>query len=235
MLSGQKFCTECGASLVPGTRFCGQCGHTVSLSVPADQPAAVPAAVPPLPPVPEGKTILPGAERIIGIVPFVEQGLLSVVHYTLIVTQQRLIFCTWNPDTDEEMSEAEDEVMQESCNISETADEIAHFHAKDWTTGPWQRYLAEPIDRIGTSAPGSITIPFSAITDVEIICEKKNSTQDKLHIYTTDRQHEFDLMYSQGPFLFLHFQPVLGEKVIIADKLHQRSKFDRLFSGQEYK
>ncbi|PKG31594.1 MAG: hypothetical protein CW742_12600 [Methanoregula sp.] len=70
---------------------------------------------------------------------------------------------------------------------------------------------------------------------MEIICEKRYSTQDKLHIYTTDRQHEFDLMHSQGPFLFGLLTPVLGEKVSIADKRHQRSKFDRLISGQEYK
>jgi hypothetical protein len=174
-------------------------------------------------------------EQIIRIVPFVEQGILSVINYILVVTPRRLIFCTWNPDTDEAMSDADDEVMQESCNIAETKDEIAHFRAKDWAVGPWQRYLSMPIEAIAPGAPGSITITLAGITDVDIICETLSSTQDKLIIDEGGRQHTFDLMYSQGPFLFALLQPLLGEKVRIADHLHKRRALDRLLTGQEYK
>jgi hypothetical protein len=236
MSSGQKFCTECGAPLVPGTRFCGQCG----LPVEGQEPAAgshVPAQTaswqqPSFPRVPDVQGNL---ERITGIVPFVEQGLISVIHYTLIVTSQRLIFCTWNPDTDEAMSDADDEVMQESCSIAETKDEISHFLAKDWTAGPWQRYHSMPIDTIAAGAPGSVSISLASITDVEIICETRSSTQDKLSIDEGGRQHTFDLMYSQGPFLFNLLRPLLGEKVTMADHLHKRRALDRLLTGQEYK
>ena len=204
MTSGQKFCTECGASLVPGTRFCGQCGHPVE----GQGPANPTPALQPQSPAYQRSPMSGGPERIIGIVPFIEQGLLSVIHYTLIITSQRLIFCTWNPDTDEAMSEADDDVMQESCNISETTDEIAYFRAKDWATGPWQRYRSIPIDSIASGAPNSITIPIASITGVEIVRETRSSTQDKLYIEVEERRHEFDLMYSQGQFLFGLLQPV---------------------------
>jgi hypothetical protein len=176
-----------------------------------------------------------GSERIIGMVPFVEQGLLSVIHYTLLVTPQRLIFCTWNPDTDEAMSDADDEVMQESCAIAETKDEIIHFRAKDWAAGPWLRYLSMPVDTIASGAPGSITIPVAGIAGADIVCETLSSTQDKLEIESEGRQHAFDLMYSQGPFLFALLRPLLGEKVRMADHLHRRRGLDRLLTGQEYK
>jgi zinc-ribbon domain len=230
MTSGQKFCTECGASLVPGTRFCGQCGHPVAGPAPAD---TVPASRQHLP-VQQEAPVTGGPEQIIGIVPFVEQGLLSVIRYTLIVTPKRLIFCTWNRDTDEAMSDAEDAEMQESCTISETTDEIAHFRANDWATGPWQRYRSVPVDSIGPGAPGSLTFPMAAITNVSIVSETRSSTQDKLYVEVNERQHEFDLMYSQGPFLFGLLRPILGERVTIADHLHKRGKLDRLLTGQEY-
>ena len=176
-----------------------------------------------------------GVERITGIVPFLEQGLLSVIHYTLIVTSRRLIFCTWNPDTYEAMSEADDLVMQESCSISETADEVAHFRAKDWAAGPWQRYLSMPIDAIVAGNPGSITVPLAGITKADIVCETRNSAQDELYIDEGGHRLTFDLMHSQGPFLFNLLGPLLGEKVTMEDKLHKRHGLDRLLTGQESK
>jgi hypothetical protein len=231
MNSGQKFCTECGTSLVPGTKFCGQCGHPVAGTPPAGPtPAQVP--LPHQSAVPQDNS--GGTERIIGIVPFLEQGLLSVIHYHLIVTSQRLIFCTWNSNSDDVMADADDEVMQESCSISETTDEIAHFRAKDWSAGPWQRYYTMQIDMIAPGAPGSIVIPLSEITFVDIVCETRTSTQDQLHISQGEKNQAFDLMYSQGPFLFRLLKPLLGERVRMADHLHKRSKIDRLLTGQEY-
>lgn len=235
MTYGQKFCTECGGLLVPDTRFCGHCGRPVEAQVNTGPISSTQVAAPHHPQVPQGAAISGSPERIIGIVPFVEQGLLMVIHYTLLVTPQRLIFCTWNPDNDEAMSEADDEVMQESCDISETADEIAHFRAKDWTTGPWQRYLTIPIDAIAAGAPGTINIPIAGISVVDIICETKTSTQDSLSIEESGRKHTFDLMYSQGPFLFNLLQPILGERVHTDDQLHKRHGLDRLLTGQEYK
>jgi len=235
MTYGQNFCTECGVVLVPDTRFCGHCGHPVERQNPASSPAVIRTETPLHPTVTQGAAISGGPERIIGIVPFLEQGLLSVIHYTLLVTPQRLIFCTLNTDTDEAMSDADDEVMQESCDIAETVDEIAHFRAKDWTIGPWQRYLSMPIDAIAAGAPGSITIPMAGISWVDIVCETRSSTQDNLSIEEGGRKHTFDMMYSQGPFLFSLLQPILGEKVRIADQLHKRRGLDRLLTGQEYK
>ncbi|MDO9034466.1 MAG: hypothetical protein Q7U51_04605 [Methanoregula sp.] len=229
MTSGRKFCTECGGLLVPDTRFCGHCGCPVEGQHPASSPAVLHY------PVPQGAATTGGPERIIGIVPFLEQGLLSGIHYTLLVTPQRLIFCTWNACMDEAMSEADDEVMLESCEIAETVDEIAHFRAKDWTTGPWQRYLSMPIESIAAGAPGSITIPMDAISLVDIVVKTRTSTQDNLFIEEGGRRHTFDLMYSQGPFLFKLLQPILGGKIRIADQLHKRRGLDRLLTGQEYK
>jgi hypothetical protein len=235
MSSCQKFCTECGASLVSGTRFCGQCGSPVAGQIPASLPATIQTLASQQAPMMQGAAIHGGTERIIGIVPFVEQGLLSVIHYTLLVTPQRLIFCTWNPGSDEAMSDADDEVMQESCSFEETTDEIVHFRAKDWADGPWQRYLSMPIDTIADGAPGSISIPLAGIAWADIICENRSSTQDKLSIDEGSHQHTFDLMYSQGPFLFGLLQSLLGEKVRMADHLHKRRGLDRLITGQEFK
>ncbi len=220
MTAPHRFCTGCGAPLVSGMRFCGQCGQAV----------AAPAG-PPAPPAPAA----PGAgERIAGIVPFLEQGLLSVVHYTLIVTDRRLIFCTWDAGTDETMSDADDAVMQESCSISETADEIAHFRAKDWSSGPWRRYLAMAPDAIIAGAPGTIAIPLGEIATVSIVCETRTSTQDTLSVRSAQKEHAFDLMYSQGPYLYGILSPLLGERISIEDHLHRRRGLDRLLSGQEY-
>jgi len=230
MTSGQKFCTECGAPLAPGIRFCGKCGYRV-----ADPNPANPAVAPLQPPVPTVPAVHGGPERIIGIVPFLEQGLLSVIHYTLMVTPQRLILCTWNPETDETMSGTDEEMMQESCTIAETKDEITHFRAKDWTTGPWQRYLSMPIDAITAGAPGSITIPIPGIAKADIICETWASTHDTFSINEGSRMHTFDLMYSQGPFLYRLLEPLLAEKISITDHLHKRHGLDRLLTGQEYK
>ena len=228
-----KFCTACGAPLASGRRFCSQCGQPVvvpgTAGTPARQPPQIPQPAVPVPAAPGGR------ERVLGIVPFIEQGLLSVIHYTLIVTDRRLVFCTWDPGTDEAMSDADDEVMQESCSISETTDEIAHFRAKDWSSGPWQRYAAMATDAILAGAPDTIIIPLPDIISADIVCETRTSTQDKLYFQDSREAREFDLMYSQGPFLFRILQPLLGGKVTIADHLHRRGKLDRLLSGQEYK
>jgi zinc-ribbon domain len=221
MTAPRKFCTECGAPLAIGMRFCSQCGHAVA--TPAGPPAQPVAAVP------------GGGEQILHIVPFLEQGLLSVVHYTLIVTDQRLIFCPWDMDTDEAMSEADDSVMQESCSISETMDEIAHFRAKDWSAGPWQRYLSMAPDAITAGAPGTIVVPLEEIEEVNIVCETRTSTQDRLSIRHAKQELEFDLMYSQGPFLSRVLSPLLVGRFSIEDHLHRRRGLDRLLSGQEYR
>jgi hypothetical protein len=214
-------------------RFCSQCGEKVAApaiagpqAVPSRQsrPEAPPAAAPP-----------GGGERIVGIVPFLEQGLLSVVHYTLVVTDRRLIFCTWDPDSDEQMSDAEDAVMQESCDISGTKDEIAHFRKKDWSAGPWQRYLSMAPDAIIAGAPGSVVIPLQDIADAGIVCETLTSTQDTLSLWDNQREYTFDLMYSQGPYLSGILSPLLGERLTMEDHLHRRRGLDRLLSGQEYK
>jgi hypothetical protein len=224
-----KFCTACGAPLAAGMHFCSQCGQPVA--VPGTAGLQVPAS----PPAPAVIAVPAGGERILGIVPFLEQGLFSVIHYTLIVTDQRLIFCTWDPDTDEAMSEADDEVMQESCSISETKDEITHFRTKDWSAGPWQRYLSIAPDMIIAGAPGSIVIPIQNIVDATIVCENLTSTLDKLQIRDAKQEQVFDLMYSQGSCLARILGPLLGERLTSEDHLHRRRGLDRLLSGQEYK
>ncbi|NMB78438.1 MAG: zinc ribbon domain-containing protein [Methanomicrobiales archaeon] len=230
MTNLQRFCTECGMELVPGSRFCGKCGHPVSgTAARGIQPA--PAGVPATPP----GGIPPGNEGIVGIVPFLEQGIISVIHYTLVVTSRRLIFCPWNPDTDNAMAEADDAVMDESCNFPETPDEIAHFRAKDWSGGPWERYRQVPADTIASGTPGTISIPLDQITGVLIVCETESSTQDSLQVDMKGKQHSFDLMYSQGRFLFSLLKPLLGERMEIEDHLHRRGKLDRLLTGQEYR
>jgi hypothetical protein len=168
-------------------------------------------------------------------VPFLEQGLLSVIHYTLVVTDRRLIFCTWDPDNDEEMSDADDAVMQESCSISETKDEIAHFRQKDWSGGPWERYRTMAPDAIIAGAPGTIAIPLPEIADTNIVCETLTSTQDKLIVRDRNQEQTFDLMHSQGPYLARILAPLLGERLTMEDHLHRRRGLDRLLSGQEYK
>jgi hypothetical protein len=176
-----------------------------------------------------------GGERILGIIPFIEQGLLSVIHYTLIVTAHRLIFCTWDPDSDAAMSDENDALMQESCSISEIRDEIAHFRAKDWSAGPWQRYLSMTPDAISAGPPGTVTIPLGEITGASIICETLTSTQDTLRIRQKNRELVFDLMYSQGLYLSGILAPLLGERLVTEGHLHRRRGIDRLLSGQEYK
>src|SRR5512147_2954577 len=108
MTPTSKFCTACGAPLSPGTRFCTGCGSPVA----GHQQDFRPVPGSPFPP-----ERMPAAgnngERILGIVPFLEQGLISVIHYTLIITDRQLIFRTWDPDRDEEMSSADDAVMEE--------------------------------------------------------------------------------------------------------------------------
>jgi|WetSurMetagenome_2_1015567.scaffolds.fasta_scaffold12682_4 hypothetical protein len=229
MTISPKFCTACGSPVAARMRFCSQCGQPVvgqGTATPATQPQQ-PAA--PAPAAPGGD------ERILGIVPFLEQGLLSVIHYTLIVTDRRLIFCHWDPDKDEAMSEADDTMMQESCTISETKDEIAHFLAKDWSGGPWQRYRSMAPDAIIAGAPGSIVIPVQDIGDATIVCETLTSTQDNLRIRDAKHEQKFDLMYSQGPYLARILGPLLGGRLTMEDHLHRRRGLDRLLSGQEYK
>jgi hypothetical protein len=229
----QKYCTACGALLARGMRFCSQCGQPLTMpGSAAPQLPPFPAVPPQAPPDP---TVRGYDEQILGIIPFLEQGLLSVIHYSLIVTTRRLIFCTWDPGTDEAMSDAEDAVMLESCSIGETADEIAHFRQKDWSAGPWQRYRSMALDSIISGAPGSVSVPLADIVHAEIVCENRTSTLDKLHLRDTNRDQVFDLMYSQGPCLFGILHPLLGEKVSITGHLHRRHGLDRLLSGEEYK
>jgi len=230
MTPGQKFCTNCGTGLVPGMKFCGQCGTAVpGVTSPVTAPAS------PVSATPATGTRPAAGEGVVGIVPFVEQGLISVIHYTLVVTSRRLIFCTWDPKTDEAMSDADDEVMQESCSIEETADEITHFRAKDWSVGPWQKYRSMAPDSIVASSMGTIVVPIQEIESVDILCETRTSTQDSLYVIHGQKEHTFDLMYSQGPFLFGILEPILGERVSMVDHKHRRSKIDRLITGQEYK
>lgn len=229
----QKFCTGCGATLPAGMKFCTRCGQpiivpgTAGQPVPADQ--LVPAAGSPAPAQNHGM------ERVLGIVPFIEQGLLSVIHYTLIITDRRLVFRPWDPDTDEEMSDADDAVMQESCEIGEIKDEIAHFRAKDWSEGPWKQFLSMAPDTIAAGAPGTIAIPVRDISDANIVCETMTSTQDRLQIRFAGQEYSFDLMYSQGPYVSKILSPLLGDRLTMEDHLHRRGKLDRLLSGQEYR
>jgi hypothetical protein len=228
MTISPKFCTACGSPIAAGMRFCSQCGQPVVV-----QGTAVPAPQTQQPAAPA--PVVPGGERILGIVPFLEQGLLSVIHYTLIVTDRRLIFSPWDPDKDEAMSEADDTMMQESCTISEAKDEIAHFLAKDWSGGPWQRYRSMVPEAIIAGAPGSIVIMVQDIADATIVCETLTSTQDRLRIRDVKQERVFDLMYSQGPYLARILVPLLGGRLTREDHLHRRRGLDRLLSGQEYK
>lgn len=234
MTPSQKFCTECGAALSPGMKFCGQCGACITGAFAANTAQAAASAPNPGRSATDCTPCITG-EQVAGIVPFIEQGLLSVIHYTLVITNRRLIFCTWDPGTDEAMSDADDAVMQESCNISETADEITHFRAKDWAEGPWQKYRSMDPDAIVSGSPGTIVVPLPEIVFVDIVCETRSSTQDSLYVDYGQKPLKFDLMYSQGPFLFRLLVPVLGDRVRIADHLHKRHGIDRLITGQEYK
>ncbi|OPX63344.1 MULTISPECIES: zinc ribbon domain-containing protein [unclassified Methanoregula] len=230
MTAPPKFCTACGAPLAAGKRFCTQCGQPVVL--PGQPATTAPETIRAAPVAP---AVGGSGERILGIVPFIEQGLLSVIHYTLIVTDRRLIFCTWSPESDEAMSDADDAVMQESCDISGTKDEIAHFREKDWAGGPWERYRSMNPDAIIAGAPGTITIPVDEIADINIVCETLTSTQDKLYVRDRNREQTFDLMYSQGPYLARILAPLLGDRLTMEDHLHHRRGLDRLLSGQEYR
>jgi hypothetical protein len=84
-------------------------------------------------------------------------------------------------------------------------------------------------------APGAISIPFRDILSADIICETRNSTQDSLTVDDGKTGKNYDLMFSQGPFLFRLLDPLLGQRVSMADHLHRRKGLDRLLSGQEYK
>ena len=70
---------------------------------------------------------------------------------------------------------------------------------------------------------------------VDIVCETRNPAQDELYIEEGGPRLTFDLMHSQGPFLFNLLSPLLGDKVTMEDKLHKRHGLDRLITGQEYK
>jgi len=214
-------------------KFCGQCGAGIPGVAAANTLQAAPPA--PIPAFPATEGFASRGEVVAGIVPFIEQGLLSVIHYTLVITNRRLIFCTWDPGTDEAMSDADDVVMQESCSISETSDEIAHFRAKDWADGPWQKYRSMDPDAIAAGSRGAIIVPLQEIAYVDIVCETRTSTQDSLYVLHGEKQLKFDLMYSQGPFLSRLLVPLLGERVRSADHLHKRHGIDRLITGQEYK
>jgi hypothetical protein len=174
-------------------------------------------------------------EQVLGIIPFLEQGLLSVTRYTLIVTDRQLVFRTWDPSADEAMAEADDAIMQESCSIEDTIEEIAYFRKKDWSCGPWQLYRSLPPDALAAGPPGSIVLPLDDIVDAAVVYETRSSTQDTLHLHSKNRNLEFDLMYSQGLYLFGILHPLLGDRICLEEHRHRRRGLDRLISGQEYK
>ncbi len=237
----QKFCTECGKTLSAGNTFCGECGAPVTLGVPqpeVNRPAEV--VTPQAPAVATGSErvagIIPFVELSTGFTSS-DSGAFIVTDRRIIFARTPAAFdqqmtkeaeMIWKEVekaeddkldaeiTDQQMPEEVKRVFKEHKKEvglgSGIADQLKYLNARDWSTGPWQRYASMHPDMIASESPGNLVFLYAEIGAANFLNASRGSISDNVDILAQGKKFEFTLHYGQGPASLALFHQFLGDR-----------------------
>jgi len=90
-------------------------------------------------------------------------------------------------------------------------DQRKYLNARDWSTGPWQRYASIHPDMIASESPGNLVFLYAEIGSVKFNA-KDEYTDDAIYIYAQGKRFDFHLGYAQGPASLTIFHQYLGDR-----------------------
>ncbi len=217
MAQTERFCTQCGVELKPGSRFCGSCGAPTEAPVAAQAAPAAPAPQPAAP-RPVAQTPQPQAapaETIVGMVPNLQQhkGLLGVKvdSYNLIVAPTRLIFVFVSTDT---MKAEVAEVNREARGQGKKWVGIMAAQM-GWLNRLLTKYTQMSIDEILSRYPGSFAINNAEIKKMRLSdsTDEDSNVLGKMLIETYAQKLRFNLISVQPKEAKRLLQQTLGPLV----------------------
>lgn len=204
-----RFCSSCGAPLVPGDAFCTGCGartapaaHTSAPSQSAvAQSAPVAAAAPaPIPPAPTPAPAS-GAERVLAVVGNLTRhsGFMGMKQttYSLVITGHRLIFAELTREKITAMvNQARDSAKAEGKGF------FGQWGAQIGTSFNYHEvYWQMPPDAALAETPGNFAIARSEFQKAKFklgVTDDSHNTPDQLIIKAASGKHEFAVNGSLG-------------------------------------
>jgi len=190
-MMSNRYCTNCGAPIVEGTRFCGKCGQPLqSLPAGGAQPA------PPQPAVQRRTAPPTPSEQILGIVAVGKpKGLLGMRQdsYNMIVTPTRLVFATVSPALMKEAAKrAREEAKQQGKGfLGQWGAQLA------WLDVLHRQYRKMTVDAILAHYGGSFAIPNHQVQKVRYkqnYDQESGKSSDELILRTVDGKLRFKLL-----------------------------------------
>jgi hypothetical protein len=155
MTQGNRFCTSCGAALIPADHFCSSCGKPVA------SPAlgtTSPVYAPPQPAV--------NNEALVGIIPSVsrKKNLMAMEGFNIIVTRRRMIFAVMTNDM---INQAAKQAGKEGGFFG------GMLNAATVGYTFYKRYLTMPPDAALAETPQNFAVELSQIRKIKITGEKE--------------------------------------------------------------
>ena len=174
-----RFCTACGAPLMPGDAFCTACGTRAAEApspvvpaayapqpTPAPQPAPAayaPAQAPAPAPTPSG-------ERILAVVGNLTQvgGFMGMKQktFSLMITDRRLVFAEQSEALWDQMDALEKQIKAEFDDYE--GDWRSFVASRDFSSAPWQGYLGQAPAQLLASLGRGFVVPLDEVQSVHL-------------------------------------------------------------------
>jgi len=184
-VSQPTFCEQCGSPLNPGARFCGHCGHAVQPLPESSAPQ----------PAPQTAQAAPRGEAILGVLAGAQRrkGLFGVQTFTLIVTDERLVFAEMTKQMmNQAVKEANAEAKRQGKGwLGQIAAQMG------WMGRLAQRYQAMRVEAALRERPDNFFILNSHVRRVSLNedhDDDSGKTTVKLTIEANSGKHGFQLV-----------------------------------------
>jgi hypothetical protein len=161
-----------------------------------------------------------GSEQIAGIIPFVElsTGFTSSEEGTFVITDRRIIFARTPPSFRKLVKDTGDGIRTEVETAlgsgwgSSPIGQRRYLNARDWSTGPWQRYASLPPETIAEESQGNLSFLFAEIGSASFMNAKGSNIYDSVDILARGKKFEFTVYFAQGPASLDRFRYFLGDR-----------------------
>jgi hypothetical protein len=208
------FCSQCGAKNPDTNKFCTACGKPLGSPAATQVATPAPQAAPTAPAAQVATVAAPpqGGEKILAIVPYVEQGTVFTDAYTLVITSARLIFTRVPENMADAYAAKEEEIDDEWVEFSDLARQRSHLATRDWNAGPWQPYAAMSPDAIAASSEKNQVFSLAQARGVIIIVDKEIGLEDTIIVAMEDDDFEFSMRLAAGDRIAPLLSSLLGQQ-----------------------